>query len=64
MGNDYCLTTVRGMSDGGKSIISDLIYYPPYVEVSSPDLSVNFNIHKPKIPNDFAYFVVFRVSSH
>ena len=49
MGNDYCLTTVRGMSDGGKSIISDLIYYPPYVEVSSPDLSVNLNIHKPKI---------------
>ena len=49
MSNDYYLTTVRSMSDDGKSIISDLIYYPPYVEASSPDLSVNLDIHKPKI---------------
>ena len=49
MGNGYYLATVRNISDDGKSIISDLIYYPPHVEVSSPDLSVNLDIYKPKI---------------
>ena len=49
MGNDYYLTSVRGISSDGKGIISDLIYYSPRVEVSIPELSVNLDIYKLKI---------------